>query len=67
MVVEYIKDIGTARFCIFGRLLFRWRGSVYKLLWRDLLVYAVLYTLLSCFYRFYLKDNQKREKCLNLY
>ena len=23
MVVEYIKDIGTARFCVFGRLLFR--------------------------------------------
>ncbi|XP_063886422.1 bestrophin-2-like isoform X2 [Scylla paramamosain] len=60
MVVEYIKGIGSARFCIFGRLLFRWRGSVYKLLWRDLLVYAVLYTLLSCFYRFYLKDSQKR-------
>lgn len=38
----------------------RWRGSVYKLLWRDLLVYAVLYASLSCLYRFYLKDAHRK-------
>ncbi|XP_042218097.1 bestrophin-2-like [Homarus americanus] len=60
MTVEYTKEVGNTRCCIFARLLFRWRGSVYKLLWRDVLVYIVLYTIISCFYRFYLKDPHKK-------
>ncbi|XP_050712750.1 bestrophin-3-like isoform X2 [Eriocheir sinensis] len=60
MVVEYTKGLGATRFCVLWRLLFRWRGSVYKLLWQDLLVYAVLYASLSCLYRFYLHGSQKR-------
>ncbi|KAK4311042.1 hypothetical protein Pmani_017422 [Petrolisthes manimaculis] len=60
MPVEYTKAVGDTHCCVFGRLLFRWRGSVYKLLWRDLLVYAVLYASLSCLYRFYLKDDHRK-------
>jgi len=38
----------------------RWRGSIYKLVWRDFLVFAALYYLLSFVYRFALNDAGKR-------
>nr|CAD7451947.1 unnamed protein product [Timema tahoe] len=37
----------------------RWKGSVYKLIWRDLLAYLCLYFAISLAYRFALADDQK--------
>jgi hypothetical protein len=39
---------------------FRWRGSVYKLVWRELLTYLTLYYSINFVYRYALNDNQKR-------
>ncbi|XP_071511745.1 bestrophin-4-like [Diadema antillarum] len=42
-------------------LLFRWRASVYKLLWREMLVFLLLYSIVSLIYRFAFKDEVKEN------
>ncbi|XP_071527077.1 bestrophin-3-like [Panulirus ornatus] len=60
MTQEYTSTIGSSSWCLLVRLLLRWRGSVYKVLWGDLLVYSILYTSISCLYRFYLDDPHRK-------
>ncbi|KAE8281086.1 Bestrophin-3 Vitelliform macular dystrophy 2-like protein 3 [Larimichthys crocea] len=38
----------------------RWRGSIYKLLYREFILFALLYTVLSVVYRLVLSEDQKR-------
>lgn len=38
----------------------RWRGSVYKLVWRELLAYLALYYVINLTYRYALNDEQKQ-------
>ncbi|EFN76240.1 Bestrophin-2 [Harpegnathos saltator] len=37
----------------------RWRGSVYKLIWRELLAYLFVYYLINFTYRYLLNDQQR--------
>lgn len=39
---------------------FRWRGSVYKIVWRELVVYLAMYYALNFVVRFGLNKEQKR-------
>ncbi|XP_006006631.1 bestrophin-3 isoform X3 [Latimeria chalumnae] len=68
MTVTYSSKVANATFFGFHRLLLRWRGSIYKLLYREFIVFVGLYTALSVIYRFFLAESQKRyfEK-LSLY
>ncbi|XP_029453063.1 bestrophin-3 isoform X1 [Rhinatrema bivittatum] len=68
MTVTYSSKVANATFFGFHRLLLKWRGSIYKLLYREFLLFITLYTLLSVMYRFFLTESQKRyfEK-LSLY
>ncbi|XP_056430119.1 bestrophin-3 isoform X2 [Hyla sarda] len=68
MTVTYSSKVANATFFGFHRLLLRWKGSIYKLLYREFLLFISLYTTLSVIYRFFLTDSQKRyfEK-LSLY
>eukprot|EP00095_Tigriopus_kingsejongensis_P010375 snap_masked-scaffold251_size238241-processed-gene-1.4 protein:Tk10375 transcript:snap_masked-scaffold251_size238241-processed-gene-1.4-mRNA-1 annotation:"Bestrophin-2 " len=60
MTVSYSSEVFTCKATgIFLRLLFRWRGSIYKLVWCDLLVYIGLYSLFSIIYRFFLDEKAK--------
>ncbi|XP_022090573.1 bestrophin-2-like isoform X2 [Acanthaster planci] len=43
----------------FARLLFRWKASVYKLLWREMLVFLLFYGLVSILYRSALRGITK--------
>ncbi|KAB0404870.1 hypothetical protein E2I00_001660, partial [Balaenoptera physalus] len=52
--------VANARFGGFSKLLLLWRGSIYKLLWRELLCFLGLYMALSAAYRFVLTEEQKR-------
>ncbi|XP_042862668.1 bestrophin-2-like isoform X1 [Penaeus japonicus] len=62
MVVSYTNNLANLKgFGTFWKLLFRWRGSVYKMVWKDMLVYILLYASLSCTYRFGLTEDQKRD------
>ena len=60
MTIEYSREVfnsgGTG---LFLHLLNRWKGSIYKLVWRDLLVYVSIYTALSLLYRFQLSEEGK--------
>uniref|UniRef100_A0A674NSQ2 Bestrophin homolog n=1 Tax=Takifugu rubripes TaxID=31033 RepID=A0A674NSQ2_TAKRU len=68
MTVTYSSRVANASFFGFHRLLLRWRGSIYKLLYREFILFVVLYTIFSVIYRIVLLDHQKRlfEK-LSLY
>lgn len=51
MTVTYTARVANARFGGFSQLLLLWRGSIYKLLWRELLCFLGLYMALSAAYR----------------
>lgn len=61
MTVTYTAEVATCRgFGTFLRLLWRWRGSIYKLVWLDLLVFLLFYYVLNFTYRVLLEEDQKR-------
>ncbi|XP_072529547.1 bestrophin-3-like [Salminus brasiliensis] len=60
MTVTYSSKVANATFFGFHRLLMRWRGSIYKLLYREFLVFALLYSIFSVVYRWVLTDPQRR-------
>ncbi|XP_078712338.1 bestrophin-2-like [Lampetra fluviatilis] len=68
MTVTYTNRVANARLCGFSKLLLQWRGSIYKLLYREFSIYFMMYAALSLTYRFALSEDQKRlfEK-LSLY
>ncbi|TRY79483.1 hypothetical protein TCAL_13651 [Tigriopus californicus] len=61
MTISYSREVftSTGTSGIFLKLLWRWKGSIYRLVWHDLLIYVVLYSLLSITYRFLLPDDLK--------
>lgn len=61
MTVSYSDDVATANPFTFVKLLFRWRGSVYKLLYKDLLFFLGAYYALTATYLFVLTDDQKKN------
>ncbi|KAJ1172461.1 hypothetical protein NDU88_004308 [Pleurodeles waltl] len=68
MTVSYSARVSKARFGGFYKLLLLWRGSIYKLLYKEFLAFFVVYLLLSLMYRFILSDKQKRNfEKLSLY
>ncbi|KAJ8251996.1 hypothetical protein COCON_G00213080 [Conger conger] len=60
MTVTYSRRVADAGLGSFFHLLLRWRGSIYKLLYRELLIFTLLYSALSGMYRFLLNESQKR-------
>ncbi|KAL8211712.1 UNVERIFIED_CONTAM: Bestrophin-2 [Gekko kuhli] len=60
MTVTYTARVANARFGGFYKLLLLWRGSIYKLLYKEFLVFFVLYAGLSITYRFVLPEDKKR-------
>lgn len=60
MTISYQRDVASSTAGGFTRLLFKWKGSLYKLIYRELLLFLSSYILLSLIYRQLLTDNQKR-------
>ncbi|XP_025198398.1 bestrophin-4-like [Melanaphis sacchari] len=61
MTVTYTAEVATCRgFGCFLKLLIRWRGSIYKLVWPDLAAFLFCYYTLNLTYRFVLNQQQKR-------
>uniref|UniRef100_A0A4W6BR82 Bestrophin homolog n=1 Tax=Lates calcarifer TaxID=8187 RepID=A0A4W6BR82_LATCA len=46
MTVSYSLEVADARFGGFSKLLFRWKGSIYRLLYKDFLVFCGVYLFL---------------------
>ncbi|CAH8664773.1 unnamed protein product [Schistosoma haematobium] len=61
MTVQYNQFVLTGGPGIFFRLLLKWRGGVLKLISLDLIIFASIYTLISCLYRFAISENAQRN------
>eukprot|EP00091_Calanus_sinicus_P025335 TRINITY_DN9614_c0_g1_i1.p1 TRINITY_DN9614_c0_g1~~TRINITY_DN9614_c0_g1_i1.p1 ORF type:complete len:159 (-),score=41.36 TRINITY_DN9614_c0_g1_i1:1-453(-) len=62
MTISYQQQVATSSgLGVFWKLLFKWKGSIYKLVWQNLFVYMVLYYALSITYRFGLNDTGKKK------
>lgn len=59
MTITYSLSVSEARLCGFAKLLLRWRGSIYKLLYREMFIFIALYFTLSAMYRHMLNEDQK--------
>ena len=52
MTVSYTADVANAsNFGVFTGILIKWRGSVYKLVYRELFAFLAVYFALNIFYR----------------
>ncbi|XP_068809037.1 bestrophin-4 [Struthio camelus] len=60
MTISYTLKVANSHFGGFSKLLFRWKGSIYKLLYKEFIVFVVLYAVLSLIYRRLLTEDQKR-------
>lgn len=59
MTVSYTLEVANARFGGFTKLLFRWKGSIYRLIYKELLLFCGVYLFFSLFYRFMLTPKQQ--------
>ncbi|KHJ92311.1 bestrophin-1 domain protein [Oesophagostomum dentatum] len=59
MTVTYSLDVANSSFFCLYRLLFRWKGSIWKSIWAELLVWLTLYSTLSAIYRLALLPHQR--------
>ncbi|XP_052063016.1 bestrophin-2-like [Mytilus californianus] len=59
MTIIYQYKVANTGLGTFTKLLARWRGSVYKLLYKEMLIYSALYTLIALIYRLVLNEDQR--------
>ncbi|XP_053956945.1 uncharacterized protein LOC128862392 isoform X1 [Anastrepha ludens] len=60
MTVSYAGEVPNgSNFGCFWRILWKWRGSVYKLVWRELIAYLCLYYTINLVYRLVLNEQQQ--------
>ncbi|VDN14740.1 unnamed protein product [Dibothriocephalus latus] len=50
MTVSYSSAVATASHSALFRLLGRWKGSIYKLIWADLLIFCIFYSTIALAY-----------------
>ncbi len=60
MTISYQRDVASSTAGGFTRLLFKWKGSLYKLIYRELALFLSAYIILSLIYRQLLTDNQRK-------
>ncbi|KAF1767966.1 hypothetical protein GCK72_007926 [Caenorhabditis remanei] len=59
MTVTYSLDVASSSFFCLYKLLFRWKGSIWKSVWAELVVWLCLYAVLSAIYRCLLGVTQR--------
>lgn len=52
MTVTYSSQVANARLGSFSRLLLCWRGSIYKLLYGEFLIFLICYYIIRFIYRY---------------
>uniref|UniRef100_A0A8D8S0K8 Bestrophin homolog n=2 Tax=Cacopsylla melanoneura TaxID=428564 RepID=A0A8D8S0K8_9HEMI len=60
MTVSYQAEVASSTSGGFTRLLFMWKGSLWKLIYRELALFLFCFVCISAFYRYTLPDDQKR-------
>jgi predicted membrane chloride channel (bestrophin family) len=61
MTVSYQYEVASSTSGGFTRLLFMWRGSLYKLIYRELFLFLAAFGILSALYRHAFTEEQKRQ------
>ena len=65
MTVSYSGDVANATtFGCFTTILCRWRGSIYKLIYKELLAYILTYFIVNLTYRLVMVPNSMCEQTL---
>ncbi|KAF1767965.1 hypothetical protein GCK72_007925 [Caenorhabditis remanei] len=59
MTVAYSLDVATSGLFTQIKVLLRWKGSVWKSIWSELLIWLLLYSVLSVIYRVLLNKAQR--------
>ncbi|KRX53569.1 Bestrophin-1 [Trichinella sp. T9] len=59
MTVTYSSSCSNSTLSTFARLLLLWRGSVYKIIYKDLLIFLLLHYTLNLVYRYALDSSQQ--------
>ena len=60
MTVSYTGDVANAgNFGIFLKIVCKWKGSVYKLVYKELLAYTLSYLLINVTYRMVIVQNSE--------
>ncbi|NXS12984.1 BEST1 protein, partial [Neodrepanis coruscans] len=59
MTVTYTNRVANARLGTFSQLLLQWKGSIYKLLYSEFLIFISLYFTISLIYRLLLTESQR--------
>ncbi|GMS96232.1 hypothetical protein PENTCL1PPCAC_18407 [Pristionchus entomophagus] len=59
MTVNYNLDVSNSSPWSLFKLLVRWKGSIWKAVWLEYIVWLVCYFIVSAIYRFALPDEQK--------
>ncbi|CAJ0952017.1 unnamed protein product, partial [Mesorhabditis belari] len=68
MTVTYTLEVSKAKFWGFPKLLARWKGSIYRLIYREMLVFLIAYYALMLIYRVVLdEDSRKKFEAFALY
>ena len=61
MTVTYTARVANARFCGFSKLLLAWKGSIYKVLYKEFLAFFAMYTAISITYRWDRGDSLRKD------
>ncbi|TKR86980.1 hypothetical protein L596_011469 [Steinernema carpocapsae] len=59
MTVGYMADVSNGSIKSFIKLMFRWKGSLWKKVWRELLLWLMVYGAINITYRFILNGEEQ--------
>ena len=59
MTIPYQRDVASSTAGGFTRLLFKWKGSLYKLIYRELALFFIAFVSLSFVYRSLMTEYQQ--------
>lgn len=59
MTVTYSADVSTVKFTTFAKLIFRWRGSIWKAIYKELAFWMIAYAFLAVLYNVILPPAYK--------
>uniref|UniRef100_A0A0N5AL26 Bestrophin homolog n=1 Tax=Syphacia muris TaxID=451379 RepID=A0A0N5AL26_9BILA len=60
MTKNYLNDLATARVGTLIRILFRWKGGLWKSVYLDLIIWCIFYVVFALVYRLALSTSQQK-------
>ena len=61
MTIQYSLETSTQNLYNLSRLLLRWKGSVWQYIYKELLIWLIVYGIISAIYRSALTDGQRLQ------